>query len=184
MKKILFFSILIPVFFSIPSLYATQTGNAVKNTETFHLETQIQVFRRHIPAIAEGFIGIPFQYGGNPQLTGTTDNSHLFYSIYALAAEKSRMIFKSYMPMKMLLQNVDPVNENEIQNGDLIVLKNNHAAMLYKIEPTGKIYCIYASGKRQEVLSFNSDNIVFHVYWLENIKGFYRLKNTVFQIDK
>jgi hypothetical protein len=139
------------------------------------------LFRQSIPDIAESYIGTPYQYGGNPELTGTTDNSHLFFAIYARAADQAGLTFIEYLPMRFLLKHLVPVEETKIQNGDLILLNDNHAAMIYKKEAGGKIYCIYASKKRREVLSFNSDNLVFAVYWLENIKGFYRLKEQALQ---
>jgi len=71
------------------------------------------------------------------------------------------------------------VNENNLKNGDLIVLNDDHAAMVYHVENTGKIHLIYSSGKRRRVLSFTSDHIVFQAYWLENLKGFYRLSDTM-----
>lgn len=166
-------------------------GSFVQNTVTppdivddASFAARTDMFRQSIPGIAKAFIGIPYQYGGDPRVTGTTDNSHLFYTIYALAAQKAGMPFSEYLPMNFLLQHLRPVSENEIQNGDLIVLKDNLSAMLYQVDKTGKIYLIYASKKRREVLSFNSDNLVFHVFWLENLKGFYRLKESMLKPSK
>lgn len=79
--------------------------------------------------------------------------------------------------MKYFLRNIREVDEKDLKNGDLIVLNDGHTAMIYQVENTGKIHLIYASEKRQQVLSFNSDNIVFQVYWLENLKGFFRLSD-------
>ncbi len=143
------------------------------------LEEQKRLFRHNIPQTAIDFIGIPYKFGGNPQQTGTTDNSYLFFSIYSLAAQKAGLSYKEYLPMKYLLQNIKEVNENDLKNGDLIVLNDDHAAMVYHVENTGKIHLIYSSGKRQRVLSFTSDHIVFQAYWLENLKGFYRLSDTM-----
>ncbi len=143
------------------------------------LEEKKRLFRHNIPQTAIDFIGIPYKFGGNPQQTGTTDNSYLFFSIYSLAAQKAGLSYKEYLPMKYLLQNIKEVNENDLKNGDLIVLNDGHAAMVYHVENTGKIHLIYSSGKRQQVLSFTSDHIVFQAYWLKNLKGFYRLSDTM-----
>ncbi len=139
------------------------------------------MFRQYITDVAESYLGIPYQYGGNPEITGTTDNSHLFFTIYTKAADQAGLIFIEYLPMRFFLKQLVQVEETKIQNGDLILLNDNHAAMIYKKEPSGKIHCIYASEKRRKVLSFNSDNLVFAVYWLENIRGFYRLKEQALQ---
>ena len=60
-----------------------------------------------------------------------------------------------------------------------MVLNDDHMAMIYQIEDSGKIHLIYASGMRRQVLIFHSENPVFHVYWLENLNGFYRLSDTL-----
>jgi hypothetical protein len=50
-----------------------------------------------IPQTAIDFIGIPYKLGGNPQQTGTTDNSYLFFSIYSLAAQKAGLSVAEYL---------------------------------------------------------------------------------------
>ena len=134
------------------------------------------LFQQHIPSIAEQFIGIPFKLGGRPRRTGTTDNSSLFYTIYSMASKKAGLTYKAYLPMEYLLENTRQVEASDIQNGDLIVLDNNLAAMVFQVDPSGRMYFIYASEKRQQVISFHSENLVFQAYWLENLKGFFRLK--------
>ena len=133
------------------------------------------IFLHTIPGIAEQFIGIPFEWGGNPQVTGTSDNSYLFFSIYSLAAQKAGFVYQNYLPMRYLLKRTYPIEREEVRSGDLMVLNDGHAAMVYRTEPNGRIHLIYASGKRQQVIAFNSDNLVFQIYWMENLKGFYRI---------
>nr|WP_319490811.1 peptidoglycan endopeptidase [uncultured Desulfobacter sp.] len=132
-------------------------------------------FCQFIPSIAEQFIGMPTEYGGRPNQTGTTDNSWLFYSIYAGAAAKAGLVYKTFMHIDLLLSNAHPINADDVENGDLIVLENDLAAMVYQVEPSGRMHFIYASKKRGEVTIFNSDNIVYHAYWLEHFKGFFRI---------
>lgn len=139
-----------------------------------------EVFKQNIPSVAREFIGVPYEYGGNPMTTGTADNSYLFFSIYARAAQIAGLTYYGYLPMENLLQQTKKVPENQLQKGDLMVLNNHHAAMIYNIEAaTDKLFLIYASEKRRKVISFNSNNIVFDVFWLENLKGFYRLTDTM-----
>jgi len=133
------------------------------------------IFQQHIPIIAEQFIGMPFKMGGWPRRTGTTDNSSLFYTIYTLAAQKAGQAYKAYLPMRYLLKNTRPVEDGDVRNGDLLVLDNDLAAMVFRVEPSGRLHFIYASEKRQQVISFHSDNIVYQVYWLEHLRGFFRL---------
>lgn len=133
------------------------------------------LFRQHIPFVAEQFIGIPVKMGGLPARTGTTDNSSLFFSIYASAAKKAGLRYKAWLPMRNLLENTTAVSEADVENGDLIVLTDGLAAMVYKKDPSGRLYMIYASEKRQQVISFHSDNLVYQAYWQEHLKGFYRL---------
>ncbi len=139
------------------------------------IEARKSKFRRNIPLVAGRFIGIPYKYGGNPQISGTTDNSYLFYSIYTQAARKAGLAYHGYLPMKKLMENCKKIKPNKVQSGDLMLLKNGLAAMVFRVESSGRIHLIYASKKRNQVFSFNSDNLVFQVYWMENFKGFYTL---------
>ena len=179
MKKIFIVTIL--TLFGAVSVWGLNTKKADELAEhgSVYSEEQKKIFRQSIPSIAKQFIGIPYKLGGNPLplQSGTSDNSNLFFSIYTLAAQKAGLSYKEYLPMKYFLRNIREVAENDLKNGDLIVLKDGHASMIYQVENTGKIHLIYASEKRQQVLSFNSDNIVFQVYWLENLKGFFRLSD-------
>jgi hypothetical protein len=159
-------------------------SNQEKTSESLEADNpsfgvQENIFRQNIPSIANQFIGLPYELGGNPQQTGTSDNSYLFFSIYALAAQKAGLSYKGYLPMAHLIPNTREVDKNDLKNGDLIVLKDNHAAMIYWIDESGKMYFIYASEKRQQIIAFNSENPVFTVYWLENFKGFYRISDTL-----
>lgn len=133
------------------------------------------LFCQFIPSIAEQFIGMPVVFGGRPKQTGSTDNSWLFYSIYTGAATRAGLKYKAFMPMDLLLGNTHSIKADDVQNGDLIVLNNDLAAMVYQVEPSGRMHFIYASEKREEVTVFNSENIVYQAYWLENFKGFFRL---------
>jgi hypothetical protein len=172
--------IVILILFSAVSVWGSndkKDNEFIKQDIT--VEEQKRRFRQNIPTIAIGFVGIPYKYGGNPQQSEATDNSHLFFSIYSLAAQKAGLSYKTYLSMKYLLRNLREVNENDLKNGDLIVLNDDHAAMIYQVEKTGKIHLIYSSEKRQQVLAFTSDHLVFHVYWLKNLKGFYRLFDTM-----
>ncbi len=178
---------LIIVVFVLFSLVSSVWGLNVKITDKpadqtkTELQEQKKVFRQSIPAIAKQFKGIPYEYGGNPLQSKTSDNSHLFFAIYKLAAQKSGLSYKEYMPMRNLLKNIREIDENDLQNGDLMVLNDDHAAMIYQIEDNGKIHLIYASEMRRQILIFHSENPVFHVYWLENLNGFYRLSDTLLE---
>jgi hypothetical protein len=134
-----------------------------------------ELFRQRIPDMAKAFIGMPYKYGGKPEIEGLTDNSALFYSIYTLAAKAAGLRYRSYLPMRYLLKNCHLVESSALKNGDLMVLNNNLAAMIYKVESSNKLYLIYASEKRKEVIVFHSQNPVFTSYWMEHLKGFYRL---------
>ncbi|WDP89488.1 MAG: C40 family peptidase [Desulfobacter sp.] len=140
------------------------------------------LFLSQIPTVAEQFIGMPFKMGGRPSSTGTTDNSSLFYAIYTTAAQNAGLTYtRAYLPMKYLVKNMVPVNPEAVRNGDLIVLNNNLAAMVYRVGMSGRMHFIYASQKRQQVISFHSGNLVYQAYWLEHLKGFFRLKKDMLQ---
>jgi hypothetical protein len=181
MKKILMILILLAMFCCSGSVWGLnhEKTNESINQDDDYLGKQKQIFRQNIPSIATQFVGIPYKLGGNPRKTGASDNSYLFFSIYALAAQEAGLSYKGYLPMANLLGNTIEVDGNDLQNGDLMVLNNNHAAMIYRLDNSGTMYLIYASEKRQQIITFNSDNIVFPVYWLENFKGFYRLSDVM-----
>jgi hypothetical protein len=99
--------------------------------------------------------------------------------IYAQAAEQSGLVFSGFMPMEMLLKNTVEVERKDLAAGDLMVLINGLAAMIYKFEDRDRFHLIYASEKRREVISFNSQNVVFEAYWLKNLKGYFRLSKNI-----
>ncbi len=174
---ILLLSVLVSPVWGLKAIITDKPGDQ-KNTS---LQVQKKVFRQSIPAIAKQFKGIPYEFGGNPLQSKTSDNSHLFFAIYKLAAQKAGLSYTEYMPMRNLRKNLKEVDENNLQNGDLMILNDDHAAMIYQIEDKGKIHLIYASEMRRQILIFHSENPVFHVYWLENLSGFYRLSDTLFK---
>lgn len=179
MKKILVASILFLCWaVSAWGLNQEQTVDSVEPGNRSY-GIQEKIFRQSIPSIADQFIGIPYELGGNPQMSGTSDNSYLFFSIYTLAAQKAGLSYGEYFPMSYLLANTREVEKNDLQNGDIIVLNDNLAAMIYWIDESGKMYLIYASEKRQKIIAFNSENPVFDMYWMVNLKGFYRISDTL-----
>jgi hypothetical protein len=138
-------------------------------------------FRNHLSKIAKEYIGLPFQFGGNPEQTGTVDNSHLFCTIYERAATAVGLKFRGYIPMNLLLDNTVEVQGDELTTGDLIVLNDGHAALIYDMEGPHQFHMLYASEKRQEVVSFSSQNVVYDAYWLKSLKGFFRLNENLFE---
>jgi hypothetical protein len=179
MKQI-FASLVLIAIWGVPALAShpqpITAAQAVEQATGQVTSSPVALFRQHIPFVAEQFIGMPVKMGGLPARTGTTDNSSLFFSIYAASAKKAGLIYKAWLPMRYLLDNTFAVPEAKVENGDLIVLENGLAAMIYKKEPSGRLYMLYASEKRQHVTSFHSENLVYQAYWQEHLKGFYRLK--------
>ncbi len=155
----------------IPAFYPVDTIRFYKKQEI--LENRISI-------VAPNYIGIPYKFGGDPEKAGMADNSHLLCKIYDEAARQAGMKFAGYMEMKRLLRNTVKIRRNQLRNGDLMVLKDGHAAMIYKVDGRDNFFLIYASLRRQEVISFSSKNLVFEAYWLKNLKGFYRLKENMF----
>jgi len=78
------------------------------------------------------------------------------------------------MQMKELLAHSIKIQRMSLRNGDLIFLNNGHAAMIYNFKDQDHFNLIYASLKRKQVISFHCQNIVFKVYWIKNLKGYYR----------
>jgi hypothetical protein len=154
--------------------------HSANSTERVITQEQKKVLESRIPGIAEQCIGIPYEFGNDFRKSGALDNSHLFCLIYEEAAKQAGLRFRGYMPMKELLKNSVEVAWDELRNGDLIVLNNGLAAMVYRVESRDRFHLIYASKKRQEVISFNSENLVYGVYWQENLKGFFRLVEGMF----
>jgi len=62
------------------------------------------------------------------------------------------------MPMKELLRNTIEVQRDELKNGDLIVLNDGYAALIYKAGNRDNFHMIYVSLERRQVISFNSQN--------------------------
>ena len=157
--------------FFVLCLMLPHTGAA----EEHSLKGKKAVFREKISPIAEKYIGTPYQFGGHLGPSGALDNSHLFCLIYSEAAKDAGLEFRGYMPMGLLLKNMVPVPSDEVKNGDLMVLQAGLAAMLYHVKDSNHFHLIYASLKRRQVVSFSTQNLAFSVYWLKNLKGYFRL---------
>jgi len=167
--------LILVLLWAVPALASHSRVMETQGVQTPVDSSPAVLFRQFIPAIAEQFVGMPVVFGGRPKQTGTTDNSWLFYSIYTGAATRAGLMYKTFMPMALLLGNTHGISAEDVQNGDLIVLDNDLAAMVYQVDPSGRMHFIYASKKRGKVTIFNSDNIVYHAYWLEHFKGFFRI---------
>jgi hypothetical protein len=132
-------------------------------------------FEEAVSLVARQYIGTPFGFGKSAVESGAVDNSHLFHLIYSEAAQMAGMHYLGYAPMDRLLERTFQISRRDIRAGDLIVLKDGLAAMIYRIESPNLFHMIYVSEKRREVISFNSGNVVYEVYWLEHLRGFFRL---------
>jgi hypothetical protein len=141
---------------------------------TMAFENKKMAFVNKIPEIAEKFIGIPYGYGGDFSKSELIDNSHLFYLIYDESAKKVGLKWKGYMPMDELFKQSIEVQRINLRNGDLVFLHNGHAAMIYKFKGYNNFNLIYSSLKRKQVITFHCKNVGFRIYWLKNLKGFYR----------
>ena len=167
--------LILVLIWAVPALASHSLVMETQYSQTPVDSAPAVLFCQFIPSIAEQFIGMPVIFGGRPKQTGSTDNSWLFYSIYTGAATRAGLTYKTFMPMALLLGNTHSIKADDVQNGDLIVLNNDLAAMVYQADPSGRMHFIYASKKRGKVTIFNSDNIVYHAYWLEHFKGFFRI---------
>lgn len=143
--------------------------------ETPLIEQKKLLFERAVTIVAQQYIGIPNDFGITSGSGGAMDNSHLFHLIYREAAEIAGMQYLGYAPMEKLLERAAEIAADEIRVGDLIVLDNGLVAMICKFENQDKFHMIYVSRKRQSVISFNSQNVVYEAYWLKYLKGFYQL---------
>ena len=175
-QSVQLFQILILLSFIICAFYSETAAETVSQKKK-------EIFENKISDIAERYIGIQYKLGGDPEKSATVDNSHLICLIYSKTAKQAGLKFRGYMPMKELLRNTIKIRRDELKNGDLIVIDDDHAALIYKFEKRDKFYMIYASFKRQQVVSFNSKNVVFEAYWLKNLKGFFRLTKNMFIPD-
>lgn len=138
-------------------------------------------FQLSISKYCEKYIGLPYQYGADPEKDNATDNSHLFYTILCKAAENSGIKYLGdYCPISDMKKNMVEVFLSELQNGDFIFLKNGHAGMVYGMENKDYFYLIYASESKQEVVSVESSEL--RNYWMknENKLGYFRLKPELF----
>jgi hypothetical protein len=163
------------IIFSILSVVIVIHATAKSVAETPLIEQKRLRFESAVTIVAQQYIGIPNDFGKTSGIGGAMDNSHLFHLIYREAAEIAGMRYLGYAPMKKLLERTVEIAVDEIRVGDLIVLDNGLVAMICKFENRDKFHMIYVSRKRQSVISFNNQNVVYEAYWLKYLKGFYRL---------
>ena len=144
-------------------------------------ENKKEAFINKISEIAEKYIGVPYEYGGDFRKSEEIDNSHLFYLIYDEAAKEVGLKWKKYMPMAELFKQSIEVQPTNLRNGDLVFLNDGHAAMVYKYKDYDNFNLIYSSLKRKKVFTFHCQNVGFKIYWLNNLKGYYRPTETLLE---
>lgn len=162
------------------SVFLVLTSQAGGTEEALSIQDKKPEIESRIPDIAERYVGIPYMFGKDFDQSGAVDNSHLLCLIYREAGRQAGVRFKGYMPMRELLENTYRIQRDELKNGDLMVLNDGLAGLIYRVENRDRLHIIYASLKRERVVSFSSDHSVFQAYWLKNLKGFYRLKDGMF----
>lgn len=172
------FAFFFGTFCALSIIFGSNTTSVAQPASTDPREA---IFSKKITQIAERFIGSPYKFGGDAVTSSAIDNSHLICLIYEEAAKQANLRFRGYMPMRKLIENTEEIDAHEIEVGDLIVLQNGHAALIYRFESESKFYMTYASEKRQKVTSFNSHNVVYEAYWLKNLRGFFRLSKYMLQ---
>ena len=159
-------------------------AHAGNRAEMGSIQDGRDILEGKISKIAERYVGIPYEFSKDLKKSWALDNSHLFCLIYHEAAKQAGLRFIGYMPMRRLLKNTVEVQRDELKNGDLIVLAEGLAALIYDVKDRDNFRMIYASLKRQQVISFSSRNVVFKVYWLKNLKGFFRLRENMFILER
>lgn len=138
-------------------------------------------FTSSITEAAKKTVDLPFQNGGNPSTDRATDNSHLIFYIWQQAASKAGLSIGSYRPMQQLIADCQEIHLSELTNGDLIVLNDGNAGLIYGFsEENDGFYLIYASSNQKKVVSVKSKEL--KKYWLnqENKKGYYRATTKIF----
>ena len=160
---------------------AEKIAKSKQSSPKMEVETRVEIsgekaYLQGISEYAQKYIGLPLVLGKDPDRDGATDNSHLICSIIKNAAELAGMEFRGYMPMEELLMNTHEIHLSDLKNGDLIVLNNGHAALLYGFdEKQDGFYYIYASAKKGKVVKIDSANL--KAYWFKNKKGYFRLNS-------
>jgi len=166
----------IVIVFCLVSVAALFQPGGQCRAETSLMERQREAFENAVNTVARQYVGIPADFGLPFQNTGAMDNSHLFNLIYGEAAKMAGMRYLGYAPMERLMERTDRVSaQDRIRIGDLVVLNDGLAALIWGKESPDQFNMIYVSGKRRSVITFNSRNVVYEAYWLKYLKGFYRL---------
>ena len=163
------------IIFSILSfaIVLHPTGESVAGTSL--IQQKRLRFESAVTMVAQQYIGISNDFGMTSGSSGEMDNSHLFHLIYSEASKIAGMRYLGYAPIKKLLERTFSVAADAVRVGDLIALDNGLVAMICKFENRAKFHMIYVSRKRQSVISFNNQNVVYEIYWVKKLDGFYRL---------
>lgn len=151
---------------------------------TMSFEARKLEFINRIAEIADKYIGIPYKYGGDFKESRVLDNSHLFYLIYDEAARHAGLRWKGYLRMRELMEQSVEIQRESVRNGDLVFLNSGNAAMIYQCKDPDHFNLIYASLKREQVISFHCQSIGFKVYWLKNLEGYYRPTDVLLEPDQ
>jgi len=164
-----------------PSIQQNKAVKLEKKQKRVISAERLHDFTSSISEAAKTTINLPFKHGGDPAKERATDNSHLIFFIWQEAAAQAGLSIGDYRPMHQLIADCREITLSQLTNGDLIVLNDGNAGMIYGFsEENDGFYLVYASASQNRVVKVNSKEL--KKYWLnpQNKKGYYRATDKIF----
>lgn len=146
----------------------------------------LDVLEQRVPSVSAGYLGMPYQWGGNPDKTRGADCSHLISAVTRNSLKGTGYRFAPYyLNTVMIKENSLPIPRDEVTVGDIVFfdqLKKKggsyHAGIV-----TGRrgeeIFFTHASSSKG-VIETSTDSDSWIHYWRQRLDSFRRWKDVVF----
>ena len=145
-----------------------------------------RVLEKNVPVTAQKYVGIPYQWGADPDTTNGSDCSHLVAAVIRNSLSGSGFRMRtSYFNTETIKKNSYPVKESDVRVGDIVFFSDkgwlsgvNHAGIV-TARQGNEIFFIQASSSKGVIVTSTGEQS-WGEYWQRRFDSFRRWKISVF----
>ena len=148
--------------------------------------TVYQILEKNVPQTAGKYMGIPYQWGADPDKMNGSDCSHLISAVTKNSLSGSGFrLNASYFTTDFIKKNSFPINKSDVRVGDIVFFENenddsdsNHAGIVTK-KQGGNIFFVQASSSKG-VIETSTGSGSWREYWRNRLHSYRRWKESIF----
>ena len=145
-----------------------------------------RVLEKNVPVTARKYVGIPYQWGADPDETNGSDCSHLVSAVTRNSLSGSGFkLHTSYFNTDDIKKNSFPISESDVRVGDIVFFRDkdgpsdaNHAGIVTDRQGDQIFFIQASSSKGVMVISTKAES--WKEYWQQRFDSYRRWKASVF----